>query len=168
MVSCNYCKSMVCANYADTLEDIMHPPSFPSRQTHEIRQLVWQSTVIVLVPRSMCLIGILFHLTIMVQLRYFHQAVNHFLTGFQHSWSCWEMVGGALSGVQLVLSAVGENQQGRCWVNQRNLTFCLRHLIGFWLCPKWPMAMQFYKNPLLNNCEVLSTVPNGLHIWHNG
>lgn len=92
--------------------------------------------------------GILPGLAIVVEPRHFHQVVNHFLIGFQDSWPCWEMLGGALSGATLIQRAEGGKQQGRHWANLWNLTFCFGHLFGFLPCPRWPRAMLFHRNLL--------------------
>lgn len=98
--------------------------------------------------------GILPSLAIMAKLRHFHQVVNHLLIGFQESWPCWEMLGGALSGAALIQRAGGGEQQGKHWANLWNVTFCFGHLLGFLLCPRWPTAMLFYRNLLLSMCEM--------------
>lgn len=113
--------------------------------------------------------GILPGLAIVVEPRHFHQVVNHFQIGFQDSWSCWEMLDGALSGATLIQRAEGGKQQGRHWANLWNLTFCFGHLLGFLPCPRWPTAMLFHRNLLFVKYvwNEAVQIPNGLHIWHN-
>lgn len=98
-------------------------------QIHEIRQLVQCIGVIVLIHREICLVGILSHLAIMVQMKRYHQAVSHLLPGFGSHDPCRDLAGGALPGVALEGSAGGEKQQGRSWVSLWNLTFRFGHLL---------------------------------------
>lgn len=149
-------KALVCVNHAASA-DILTDTFFSAMQTYEIRQLVQWITVIVLIPRQIHLVGILPGLAITVQLRHFHQVVNHVLMGFQHSRPWWEIMGGALSGVALVQRAGGGKQQERHWASPWNLTFHFGHLLIIWSCPRWLTVMLFYRNLLLSKCEVFST-----------